>query len=44
MPYTYGQNPWVIEIEDPTTLFLSADSKRRDVRFENQGITLFPDH
>jgi glycosyltransferase involved in cell wall biosynthesis len=22
MPYTYGQNPWVIEIEDPITLFL----------------------
>jgi glycosyltransferase involved in cell wall biosynthesis len=21
MPYTYGLNPWVIEIEDPTTLF-----------------------
>jgi glycosyltransferase involved in cell wall biosynthesis len=21
MPYTYGQKPWVIEIEDPTTLF-----------------------
>ncbi|MDY3555444.1 glycosyltransferase [Gemmata sp. JC717] len=21
VPYTYGQNPWVIEIEDPTTLF-----------------------
>jgi glycosyltransferase involved in cell wall biosynthesis len=21
MPYTYGQSPWVIEIEDPTTLF-----------------------
>jgi glycosyltransferase involved in cell wall biosynthesis len=21
IPYTYGQNPWVIEIEDPTTLF-----------------------
>jgi glycosyltransferase involved in cell wall biosynthesis len=21
MPYTYGQNPWVLEIEDPTTLF-----------------------
>ncbi|MBY0514874.1 MAG: glycosyltransferase, partial [Gemmataceae bacterium] len=21
MPYTVGQNPWVIEIEDPTTLF-----------------------
>jgi glycosyltransferase involved in cell wall biosynthesis len=20
MPYTYGQNPWVLEIEDPTTL------------------------
>jgi glycosyltransferase involved in cell wall biosynthesis len=21
MPFTFGQNPWVIEIEDPTTLF-----------------------
>jgi glycosyltransferase involved in cell wall biosynthesis len=21
MPYTYGQNPWMVEIEDPTTLF-----------------------
>jgi glycosyltransferase involved in cell wall biosynthesis len=21
MPHTYGQNPWVVEIEDPTTLF-----------------------
>jgi glycosyltransferase involved in cell wall biosynthesis len=21
MPYTYGQNPWIVEIEDPTTLF-----------------------
>jgi glycosyltransferase involved in cell wall biosynthesis len=21
MPYTYNQNPWIIEIEDPTTLF-----------------------
>jgi glycosyltransferase involved in cell wall biosynthesis len=21
MPQTYGQNPWVVEIEDPTTLF-----------------------
>jgi glycosyltransferase involved in cell wall biosynthesis len=21
MPFTYGQDPWVIEIEDPTTLF-----------------------
>ncbi len=21
MPYTFGQNPWIIEIEDPTTLF-----------------------
>jgi glycosyltransferase involved in cell wall biosynthesis len=21
VPYTYGQNPWVIEIEDPSTLF-----------------------
>lgn len=21
MPYTFGQNPWMVEIEDPTTLF-----------------------
>ncbi|HLJ92054.1 MAG TPA: glycosyltransferase family 4 protein [Gemmataceae bacterium] len=21
VPYTYGQNPWMVEIEDPTTLF-----------------------
>lgn len=21
MPYTFGQNPWLIEVEDPTTLF-----------------------
>ncbi len=21
MPYTYGQSPWMVEIEDPTTLF-----------------------
>jgi len=21
MPYTFGQNPWIVEIEDPTTLF-----------------------
>jgi glycosyltransferase involved in cell wall biosynthesis len=21
MPYTFGQNPWMIEVEDPTTLF-----------------------
>jgi glycosyltransferase involved in cell wall biosynthesis len=21
MPYSYGQNPWIVEIEDPTTLF-----------------------
>jgi glycosyltransferase involved in cell wall biosynthesis len=21
MPYTFGQNPWILEIEDPTTIF-----------------------
>jgi glycosyltransferase involved in cell wall biosynthesis len=34
MPYTYGQNPWVIEIEDPTTLFypLIANGHTLDLR------------
>jgi glycosyltransferase involved in cell wall biosynthesis len=33
VPYTYGQNPWVIEIEDPTTLFLPffANGRTRDL-------------
>jgi glycosyltransferase involved in cell wall biosynthesis len=34
MPYTYGQNPWVIEIEDPTTLFypLVQNGNTREMR------------
>jgi len=34
MPYTYGQNPWVIEIEDPTTLFypLIHNGRTADLR------------
>jgi glycosyltransferase involved in cell wall biosynthesis len=34
MPYTYGQNPWVIEIEDPITLFypLIANGHTQDLR------------
>jgi glycosyltransferase involved in cell wall biosynthesis len=34
MPYTFGQNPWVIEIEDPTTLFypLIVNGRTLDLR------------
>ncbi len=34
MPYTFGQNPWVIEIEDPTTLFypLIENGRTSDLR------------
>jgi glycosyltransferase involved in cell wall biosynthesis len=36
VPYTYGQNPWVIEIEDPTTLFhpfvLNGHTATLDIR------------
>jgi glycosyltransferase involved in cell wall biosynthesis len=36
VPYTYGQRPWVIEIEDPTTLFhpfiLNGGTAAVDVR------------
>ncbi len=34
MPYTFGQNPWVIEIEDPTTLFypLIQNGRTTDLR------------
>jgi glycosyltransferase involved in cell wall biosynthesis len=36
VPYTYGQRPWVIEIEDPTTLFhpfiLNGQTAELDVR------------
>ncbi len=34
MPYTYGQNPWIIEIEDPTTLFypLIHNGRTSDLR------------
>ena len=34
MPYTFGQNPWIIEIEDPTTLFypLIVNGRTLDLR------------
>lgn len=36
VPYTYGQRPWVIEVEDSTTLFYpflrNGDTHDRDVR------------
>jgi len=37
MPYTFGQNPWVIEIEDPTTLFypLIQNGQTADLRIED---------
>ncbi|HVS38234.1 MAG TPA: glycosyltransferase family 4 protein [Gemmataceae bacterium] len=37
MPYTFGQNPWVIEIEDPTTLFypLIQNGRTSDLRIED---------
>ncbi len=36
MPYTFGQNPWIIEIEDPTTLFypLIQNGRTSDLRIE----------
>ncbi len=36
MPYTFGQNPWVIEIEDPTTLFypLIQNGQTADLRID----------
>ena len=36
MPYTFGQNPWVIEIEDPTTLFypLIQNGRTSDLRID----------
>jgi glycosyltransferase involved in cell wall biosynthesis len=36
MPYTFGQNPWVIEIEDPTTLFypLIQNGQTSDLRID----------
>lgn len=34
VPYTYGQNPWIVEIEDPTTLFypLIHNGRTRELR------------
>ena len=39
MPYTFGQNPWVIEIEDPTTLFfpLIQNGHTSDRRIEESS-------
>jgi glycosyltransferase involved in cell wall biosynthesis len=40
MPYTFGQNPWIIEVEDPTTLFypliqngMTCDLQLRESRY-----------
>jgi glycosyltransferase involved in cell wall biosynthesis len=42
MPYTYGQNPWVIEIEDPTTLFYPLIQNGQTCRVEIAESPYFP--
>lgn len=42
MPYTYGQNPWVIEIEDPTTLFYPLIQNGRTCGLDLSASPYFP--
>src|SRR5207237_2503037 len=42
MPYTYGQNPWVIEIEDPTTLFYPLIQNGRTLDLRLRESPYFP--
>ena len=42
MPYTYGQNPWVIEIEDPTTLFYPLIQNGRTAHLSLRDSPYFP--
>jgi glycosyltransferase involved in cell wall biosynthesis len=42
MPYTYGQNPWVIEIEDPTTLFYPLIQNGRTLDLRPRESRYFP--
>jgi glycosyltransferase involved in cell wall biosynthesis len=42
MPYTYGQNPWVIEIEDPTTLFYPLIENGRTSELDIADSPYFP--
>jgi glycosyltransferase involved in cell wall biosynthesis len=42
MPYTYGQNPWVVEIEDPTTLFYPLVQNGRTSELDLPRSPYFP--
>lgn len=42
MPYTYGQNPWIVEIEDPTTLFYPMIHNGRTCNLDIQKSPYFP--
>lgn len=42
MPYTVGQNPWVIEIEDPTTLFFPMIQNGQTSYLDVQSASCFP--
>jgi glycosyltransferase involved in cell wall biosynthesis len=41
VPYTYGQNPWVIEIEDPTSLFFPYVHNGRTVGLDVRSSPYF---
>lgn len=42
MPYTFGQDPWVIEIEDPTTLFYPLIQNGQTCGLEIRESPYFP--
>jgi glycosyltransferase involved in cell wall biosynthesis len=42
MPYTFGQNPWVVEIEDPTTLFYPLIQNGRTLDLRIRESPYFP--
>jgi glycosyltransferase involved in cell wall biosynthesis len=42
MPYTYGQNPWIVEIEDPTTLFYPHIQNGQTCSLDFAGTPYFP--
>jgi glycosyltransferase involved in cell wall biosynthesis len=42
MPYTFGQDPWVIEIEDPTTLFYPLIQNGQTCDLDPRASPYFP--
>jgi glycosyltransferase involved in cell wall biosynthesis len=42
MPFTYGQRPWVIEIEDPTTLFFPMIQNGQTCSVDIRSVPCFP--